>query len=87
MTDSMEYPWSLVRSYHGVILHLIEQGKFVWGQPTRDLREQYLLTLALCQPMRPQPSEQYLDSSQHTVAHSNSEHVVKLGPNTAPLAA
>lgn len=59
MADAMEYPWPLVRSYHGVLLQLIEQGRFSWGQSTQEIREQYLRSPTLYQPPHQQPHAQY----------------------------
>jgi len=42
MADAMKYNWELVRSYHGMLLQMIEQGRFSWGQDTTFLREQNL---------------------------------------------
>lgn len=56
MADSTEYGWPAARNFHGVLLQLLEQQRFTWGQDTTKIREQYLKTASSKPDSKPEIS-------------------------------
>ncbi len=88
MADTMEYGWSAARNYHGILLQLIEQGRFNWTADTTKFREQYLKSQPTPikaptdrRPQRAAPSDvRYCGPFQTGKCDKESEHESAWGP-------